>query len=310
MRTVLFGGTDLTQAVADRIADHLVGVVAIPQSFSISYAPGGLPNTRFADLVRWARGRGIPAVEWSGADDANAFVADLTPEWGLAAGWYYLLPPPLIEAFPRGIAGLHASLLPRLRGNAPLSWAIINGDDETGISLFELTAGMDEGRLYGQARIPIGGRSTIAELVTATEAAGIELVADALAAPDRPRREQRGDPTYCLARVPDDGRIDWRASATTVDRLVRASTRPYPGAFTYLEGRRVAVWAGTPVDVEVAGAPGQVWRMPSHEVAIVCGSGAFRIEECSLVGDAGEGDDDAIPILREASMRRLDDAAG
>jgi methionyl-tRNA formyltransferase len=303
---VLFGGTDLTFAVAERVATHVVGVLSIPREYHVSFQPDGAQNSRFADMGAWATQRNIPHAEWTNTDDAIEFVDACQAEWGVAAGWYYMLPARLLDRFPLGVAGLHASLLPRLRGNSPLGWAIVTGASETGVSMFRLTPGLDDGPLYGQERFPVGPRDTVADLIARTEEASLRLIetaVDAHVAGVVTLVEQVGEPTFALARTDRDGRIDWSRSAEDVDRLVRATTRPYPGAWTTLDGATVRVWAGEPFRRIVLGQPGQVWRSPDGDVVIVCGSGAYRIDE------AGVDNGDALARLKKASQRHLDQAA-
>ncbi|MEA2520991.1 MAG: methionyl-tRNA formyltransferase [Actinomycetota bacterium] len=304
VRVVLLGGTDLTIAVANSISDHLVGVLTVPAELKISYSPGGLRPTRAADVAGWAASRGIRWAEWQGAAQSADFLSSLGADWALAVGWYFLLPATMINLFPFGCGGIHASLLPRYRGNAPLNWAIINGDTEAGVSLFRLTAGTDEGPLYGQEVIPITPRTTITELVAATDAATMRLVSRAIQDLDSGRVEttaQVGDVSYTLARVPDDGRINWASPARAIDRLVRASTRPYPGAFTLLDGAPVRVWSGEAVDVpRVFGACGQLWHHNAG-MFVVTGEALFRIDEATSLDGV-----DARPFLRKSSRRRFD----
>src|SRR5688500_4324849 len=113
MRVVLFGGTELTVALAEAIRPHVVGVVAVPSAYTISTASEKVTNARFADISGWARLHGIPAIDWTGVETTLSFVTELRPDLGLAAGWYYLLPDSLLSAFEHGVAGVHASLLPK-----------------------------------------------------------------------------------------------------------------------------------------------------------------------------------------------------
>ena len=299
---MVFGGTDLTRAVADAIAPHVVGVVHVSSTFETSYDPS-VTNVRDGDLAGWAAENSVPAHHWSAADAAIGFIRDLEPDWGLAAGWYHLLPARLLDCFPLGCAGVHPSLLPKHRGKAPLGWAIVNGDTETGVSLLRFTPRVDDGPLYGQRTFPIGPTTTVTDLIAESEHAAIELVRAAIAAMevgDPALREQVGDPTYALARTPDDGLIDWTRPATTVDRLVRATTRPYPGVFTHLDGCLVRVWSGEHSAISVLGAPGQIWRPEPGTVLVVTGDGTYRITEATT--DSGE---DAMPALSKASHRHF-----
>src|SRR5207237_408862 len=179
-------------------------------------------------------------------------------DFGLAAGWYHFIPAAVRRRLDRGCAGLHASLLPKLRGGAPLSWAILTDQERTGVTLFELADDVDDGPIYGQRGFPIGPRARVAELVASAERASLELVSDCLPAIADGRltaTPQVGEPSYGLQRSPEDGWIDWRWPALEVDRLVRAVGRPYSGALTSLDGAVLHVWDVKPIDILLPGSP-------------------------------------------------------
>jgi methionyl-tRNA formyltransferase len=290
VRVLLLGGTDLTLAVAKRLQEidvDLAGVVYIGNRFDISYAPLGVTSARSADLAEWARSADVNAHNYVGVPHLAELVAGGEYDVGLAAGWYHMLPPSVRDGFRVACLGVHASLLPQLRGGAPLNWAILTGERETGVTLFGLGDGVDDGPVYGQQPFAIAPRATVGELVALAEEATLDLVTDVL-----PRvgevapQPQDGQPSYCLQRVPEDGRIDWRTSAVAIDRLVRAVGRPYSGARSTFEGAEVRVWATEPLEDApvVHGAPGQVVRLPGVErVCVVTGDGLLELRDVTDV---------------------------
>ena len=308
MKVVLFGGTDITVAVGEVIleAGCDLAVVTIPQQFSISFSPGPLNVSRHVDVAGWADAHDLVVHRYENMDDLRAFASAADASVAVVAGWYHMLPRSLRDLFPFGCLGLHASLLPALRGHAPLNWAILTGARETGVTLFELGDGIDDGGVYGQRRIPVGPRTTIGELVIAARTEGAALVRDCITQMLNGTIElvpQVGEPTYCLSRVPDDGLVDWRLPAADVDRLVRAVSRPYPGAFAYLDEARITFWAtALPPDAPpVHGAAGQLFRPPGFDnPCVVCGDGLLELTEATL--DDGE---DALELLRRRSYRRF-----
>ncbi len=195
------------------------------RSIPISYDKGGIQNYRFSDIAAWCDAKGIPNQTFSDNAGIEQFARDVQANFLLVAGWYHLVPVKVRSLFKLGAAGLHASLLPALRGGAPLPWAILSGMDKTGVSMFALGDGVDAGELYGQTEIAIGPRTSVTELVALVQAASVRLVTSCLrsvADGTVTLSEQSGAPTYCLQRTPDDGRIDWRNSAGDIDRMVRA----------------------------------------------------------------------------------------
>lgn len=305
----LFGSTDLTLIAADAIlaADvEIKGICHVGRKFDISYAPESVRNVRYADVDQWCHDHGTLSVPFS-TNQALAETLKADPaDWGLAVGWYHMIPASVRQLFPRGCAGVHASLLPKLRGGAPLNWAILIGEKETGVSLFEMTDGVDDGDLLGQITIPIGPRTNVGELVNRAAEATKQLIRDCLRGildGTINRQPQLGEPSYGLQRQPSDGIIDWQQDAATIDRLIRAVTHPYPGAFTTIDQRRLIIWTARPLadGPVVHGASGQVFILPeTRQVCLVTGKGILEICEASW-----DDETDALPDLARMNQRRF-----
>lgn len=311
LSVLILGSTDLTLVAAEAVLEAgcaLRGICHVGETFSISYADAPVRNVRFADVEGWCEAHGVEHIAFTGNADLAAALANHPADFALAAGWYHVVPASLRALFPRGCAGVHASLLPELRGGAPLNWAILNGARRTGVSLYALVDEMDAGPLYGQVEITIGPRTDVGELVEASRRATRALLGQSLpgiAAGTLTPRPQQGTPTWGLQRSPADGTIDWSRASADIDRLVRAVTRPYPGARTRLGGRTVLVWRGEPADaaLRVLGAPGQIFVPPgwTHPV-VVTADGALVIWQASFEADGA----DALPELLHSSQRRFD----
>lgn len=178
----------------------------------------------------------------------------------IVAGWYWLLGREALE--DRRVVGIHNSLLPRYRGGSPLVWAMIRGDRQVGVSLFELVSGMDAGPIWGQTRLEVGPDEMVGNVLPRLEAAAIDLLRDALptlrdpAAAGTPQDDDAA--TFCAQRASADGRIDWSWSAQRIHDFVRAQSRPYPGAFTECQGRRITIWETRLIDQTYFGSPGQI----------------------------------------------------
>jgi methionyl-tRNA formyltransferase len=308
---LLLGGTDATIAVAEAVLDvgvALEAIVAIGDKFSISYSASPVANARSVDIADWGRRhevRVIPYVDYEGLVDPGR---PSMPPLCLVAGWYHMVPRRFRNHFALGCLGFHASLLPQLRGGAPLNWAILSNLSETGVTLFQMADGVDDGPIYAQERLPIGARMQIADLVATSRQACAKLVRnnlrDILAGRTLPR-PQTGVGSYALQRVPEDGRIDWRRPAREIDRLVRAVGHPYPGAFTTFQGDRLFIWSTEPAPAELVihGAPGQIARTAeSPHPCVVTGEGALCLVEAK---DASSGD--MIDALLRANNKRLGD---
>jgi methionyl-tRNA formyltransferase len=232
-------------------------------------------------------------------------VRSTRPALGVVAGWYRLIPPDVMDAAPRGFVGLHYSALPRYRGGSPVVWAMINGEPEIGISLFSLGAGIDDGDLWAQARVPVPPDAYIGDLLPTIEGTAARLLAGHYADILHGRRAPIAQPlvgaTYCAPRKPSDGMIDWRWSARRVFDFVRAQSAPYPGAFTIMDGRRLTIWRARPIDVVFHGTPGQVGRATPEGPYVICGDDRpLLVEQVQLEGEEARP---ASEVLRSVQIR-------
>lgn len=274
---------------------NVVGAITAPRTFSISYRPQGVTNVLHADLRPLAAEAQIPLRTLQGRmDDPGLldWVRALGPKLILVAGWYHLIPRAMRDIAPA--VGLHASLLPDYSGGAPLVWAMINGEEKTGITLFRFDDGVDTGPIVGQLPEPIHESDTIATLYARIEERALELVRVHL--PVIARGEARYTPQDASRRrtfpqrTPEDGRIDWNWSARRIYDFVRAQTRPYPGAFTESWGRRVTIWSSLvekTASPRKGSVPGEILGVDEdgEHLLVACGAGTvLRVAEVSVEG--------------------------
>ncbi|HET7370014.1 MAG TPA: formyltransferase [Gammaproteobacteria bacterium] len=169
----------------------------------------------------------------------------LAPDFVFSFYYRFMLPATIVDVAPRGALNMHGSLLPQYRGRAPVNWAVLNGETETGASLHYMAAKPDAGDLVAQQAVPILPNDTAKEVFDKVTCAAEVCLNDALpgllngSAPRAPLDLARG--SYCGRRRPEDGRIDWRRPAREIHNLVRAVAPPYPGAFTTLRGKTLKV---------------------------------------------------------------------
>lgn len=284
MKIVLFGASDITPMIADFLVGNgydLCAIVTTPSQFKISYNPNGVKNLRHADMHDWAEGKGIPVFDYTDGSKALADLSSLKPDFALVAGWYHMVPKKLRDLFTVGCAGFHASLLPLLRGGAPLNWAILLGHKEAGVSFFELSDGVDDGLLYAQKKFSILDNDAIGDLVAKSRDAMLAMLAETLPGirdgSVKPYAQQ-GEPTYAAQRVPEDSLINWQDSAVDILRLIRASSKPYGGAFTFLDDEKVVIWSAMQTSTPIHGAPGQIMIVDGH-ACIICGDGAIAVTD-------------------------------
>jgi len=253
MRVLFFGATEIGHRCCRQLlemGEEVVGIFSIPERFQISYSIGPVRNVMFRSFEGLAADAGVPLIYVTGNmtdPGCEEAVRRLEPDFGLVIGWYYLIPKSLRQVFSRGVAGIHASLLPRYRGGAPLVWAIINGESATGVSLFYLADGVDDGDLIAQQKFPIGSDDDIRAVHDRAAEASVELISQytpMIRRGNAPRIPQDNTQAERFPqRSPEDGLIPWETkSARQVHDWIRAQTRPYFGAYSCLEGERIVVW--------------------------------------------------------------------
>jgi len=207
----------------------------------------------------------------------------------LVVAAYGLILPPAILAWPRhGCINVHASLLPRWRGAAPIQRALLAGDEATGITLMQMDEGLDTGPMLDVAHIPIAARETAGSLEHKLSVQGASVLVACLrrmaAGTLRQPVPQPAGATYASKIQKSEADIDWSSSAAVIDRQVRAFD-PTPGASTLWSGERVKVWRAQPATGPLRGsAPGVVLAVVAEGVTVACGEGAVVLEELQPAG--------------------------
>jgi methionyl-tRNA formyltransferase len=191
-----------------------------------------------------------------------------------------IVPKSILSAFRFGCINVHASLLPRWRGAAPIQRAIMAGDEETGICIMRMAEGLDTGPVFLERRIPISDEDTSGTLHNKLAHLGAEALIQSLSRlgdDNLPVAQKSIDVTYAHKISSDDARIDWSANASDINRLVRAMS-PAPGAFTFFGDTRIKIWETTMVDsVDTKDTPGTVIELTQDGFVVLCGEGALKI---------------------------------
>jgi methionyl-tRNA formyltransferase len=262
------------------------------------------------DLGVPARQAGVPVFLTRNVNDAPCvdWIRRIAPDVLLVVGWTQLVREELLRV-PKVALGFHASLLPRYRGRAPINWALIHDERETGNTMIVLEPGADEGDIIAQRAIPIADGDDCATLYDKVAATEIEMLAEVLPlieAGRMPRRRQDAAlATVMPKRRPEDGLIDWSKSTRALYNWVRALTHPYPGAFTFLGGARVFVWKTMMAAGGGVAPPGTVRaRSGAHPLAAT-GDGWLELVSVQREGEAeGPGAAAASTWLRDGSVLR------
>jgi folate-dependent phosphoribosylglycinamide formyltransferase PurN len=211
------------------------------------------PDDRGDSRSVWPEFEKIGARMVCNRAEADADLRDFRPDIVFVCGWYWLIAGDVLALAEHGFYGIHNSLLPKYRSGAPLVWAIINGEEEVGSTLFRLAGGIDDGPIAEQIRINLPRTATIADAANEIERRwqiAFPTVWRALCDGTLALRPQEGEPTLFPNRKPDDGLIDWSWPAARIHDFIRAQSAPYPGAFssgTVFDHSYEAEQIGTPV---------------------------------------------------------------
>jgi methionyl-tRNA formyltransferase len=204
----------------------------------------------------------------------------------VVAAYGLILPQGVLDLFALGCINIHASLLPRWRGAAPIQRAILAGDTHTGISIMRMEAGLDTGPVYLQEALPIAGDDTAASLHDKLAALGATCIVRALdlirSGSLRSQPQELAGVTYAHKIEKAEAELDWRRDAVELDRQVRAFN-PFPVATTRLRGEPLRVWRARPLP-GAAGTPGLIRAVEPDALVVECGSGLLRIEELQRAG--------------------------
>ncbi|MDW8308093.1 MAG: methionyl-tRNA formyltransferase [Verrucomicrobiales bacterium] len=231
-----------------------------------------------------AQRAGLPVLQPETVRDAAFLeqVRALRPDVIVVAAFGQILPPALL-ALPRlGCVNVHTSLLPKYRGAAPIQWALLNDERETGVTIMKMDAGLDTGDILAQRATPILPEDNAATLHDRLAQLGAELLVEILPAYAAGRVQPRPQPAEGASQAPklrkEDGRIDWRLGARAIWNRIRAFT-PWPGAFTFLPAEPrphlLKIWEATVA--EGRGAPGEILSADRTGIVVACGQDALRV---------------------------------
>jgi methionyl-tRNA formyltransferase len=219
-------------------------------------------------------------------DEAIARLRQARPEVLVVAAYGMILPQAVLDVPPRGALNIHASLLPRWRGAAPIQRALLAGDRETGITIMQMDAGLDTGPILDQHRVPIAGEDDAGTLHDKLAGIGADAMVTALDKLEAGILVARPQPsegaTYAAKVTKGETALDWSRRAPELGRAVRAF-RPVPGASTWLSGEALKIWSADPVAAPPA-PPGTVVHADAAAIVVACGEGALAITELQRAG--------------------------
>jgi methionyl-tRNA formyltransferase len=277
-------GRDCLETAAEAGAE-VAAVVTLPGPID----PNRSGQCSFDEIAARLGARLIATADVN-APDTIAALREADPDLIFVVGWSQLVMDEFIGLPRHGVFGMHPTLLPRHRGRAAIPWAILSGLAKTGVTLFQIADGRaDSGPTVGQIEVPIARDETATTLYEKVTAAHLELVREYVpklldgSAERLPQDTRRA--SAWPKRTPADGIIDWETRAPYLYDWVRAQTRPYPGAFTYLGEEKLVVWRARPVELEEAAPAGTVVGHDGEAAVVACGEGGLVLEEVEGAGD-------------------------
>ncbi len=282
---VVFAGTPpfaATALAALHAAGHDLSLVITQPD-----RPAGRRGLRLTPsaVAAWADAHRLPTAKPATLkhDDAIATLEEAAPDVMVVAAYGLILPKRVLAIPRRGCLNIHASLLPRWRGAAPIQRALLAGDAHTGITIMQMDEGLDTGAVLLEKRIPIGDRETAGTLTSALAALGAEAIVEVLGRLDGLAAAPQDDcaATHAPKIAKAEALIDWTRSNGEIDRQVRAFN-PVPGAETTFQEEALKIWDSRPA--EGSGTPGQVLYSRNSRLVIGCGGGSLELLEIQRPG--------------------------
>lgn len=282
---IVFMGTPVVAAVSlEKLLDSrhsVAGVVTQPErAVGRGQKPASSPVRQAADK------RGVPTLAPEKVRDP-AFLAALgawQPEIIVVVAYGRILPRSILELAPHGCLNVHYSLLPKYRGAAPVTWAVVNGEEKSGVTTMRLVEKMDAGPIYLQRELPLAPDETTASLQAKLAPLGAELLLETLAGLETgklaAKEQNEAEATLAPMLKKEDGLIDWKLPAAAIERRVRGFT-PWPSAYTHVSGQTMKIHRAS-IEAEATGAPGEVIRADHGGFWVATGKGALALQEVQL----------------------------
>lgn len=276
-------GFKLLKEIVSISRETLVGCVTVDDSDDV--------RTQLESFRTYCSKKCIDLDILNGKCDITDSLSKFKPDLCIVMGWYYIIKPEQLDSVKGGFIGIHNSLLPRHRGFAPVVWAIIAGDKETGFSIFSFDKGMDTGDIWYQGKVEIEKDDYISDVIDKIDWKIETFFRDnylhLLNGRIKPKMQTNEGVSYGAKRQPQDGLLDWTLRADRIYDYIRAQAKPYPGAFTLLKGQKCIIWKACVFPYSVQGKPGQIGIIDSenNKIIVVCGGDTgLEISEFEIDG--------------------------
>ena len=286
MRIVFMGTPDFAAAPLETIIKsgkhQVTGVITQPDK-----PKGRGKSMQFPPVKEKALEYDIPV--WQPAqvnsEEMIAVLKEQNPDCIVVAAFGQLLKEDILNLPRFGCINIHASLLPKLRGSAPIQWAVIQGDETAGVTTMWMDKGLDTGDMLLKKEIRLAEDETGGSLFDRLSECGCELILETLDALENGtavRTPQTGESTYAKILTKNTGNIDWNQSAVQIERLIRG-LNPWPSAFSYLNGKMIKIWSAK-VNEMHKGEPGEIIHADKTSFIVCCGEMSLEILELQAEG--------------------------
>lgn len=288
MRVVFMGTPDFAVGTLEAVCDagyEVVGVVTQPdKAKGRSKEPVPTP----VKAAALARGLTVFQPERIRNEQAVETVRQMKPDVIVVVAFGQIIPKEILELAPCGCLNVHASLLPAYRGAAPIQWAVLNGEEESGVTIMRMDEGLDTGDMIAKKVVKLAKDETSGSLFERLSEEGAQLLVKTLSsvfdgtAVYEKQPEQSPTPYAGMIRK-SMGQIDWNQSAVEIERLVRGMN-PWPSAYTKLDGRTLKIWKAHVEKPEMTGDAGKIVRMDNKGLYVQTGLGILCVDELQLEG--------------------------
>ncbi|HIU75230.1 MAG TPA: methionyl-tRNA formyltransferase [Candidatus Pelethocola excrementipullorum] len=288
MRVVFMGTPDFSVGTLEAIiaAKHEVaGVVTQPDR------PKGRGKAMQATPVKAAAlAHNIPVYQPEKVREPEFVetLKNLKPDVIVVVAFGQIIPASILEIPPMGCINVHASLLPKYRGAAPIQWAVIDGEKESGVTIMYMDTGLDTGDMLAKTVVPLEEDETGGSLFDKLSDAGAKLLVETLTKLElgqvKPEKQPKDSPNaYARMIKKTDGLIDWNQDAESIERLIRGMN-PWPSAYSYLDGKTLKIWIASVCGEETKNQSGTVVRTDKTGIYVQTGKGVLRLDELQLEG--------------------------
>ena len=221
-------------------------------------------------------------------EEFQAVLRELNPDLIVVVAFGQLIPKSILELPRYGCVNVHASLLPKYRGAAPIQWAVIDGEKESGVTIMKIDEGLDPGDMIAKAVVPLAADETGGSLFDKLSQIGAQLLIDTIPALEAgtavcEKQPQESPTPYAAMLNKKMGLIDWNQDASVIECLIRG-LNPWPSAYTYLKGKTLKIWQAKVVERQQEAEPGTVICVDKKQLVVACKTNALSIQRLQLEG--------------------------